>query len=217
MTDPTPPSEWQGVAVRDASLVAQSDRTIIARCDGDILFTHFGISGPATLELSHRIFQAIQSHSTVSLAVDFFPRQSTEGLESLLLDNIKSHGVQEIKTWLEQLLPHRLVPYFCRSIELDGGVKCHQLKKDERRTIVHALKLWTVGSVKEIDIDAGEVTAGGISLSEIDPKTMQSKIVPGLYACGEVLDIAGPVGGYNLQAAFSTGVVAGASAAARVM
>lgn len=213
VTHPVPPAEWQGVAVRDARLVAHADEKIIAHYDGDILFTHFGISGPATLELSHHISRAVQRHVTVSLAVDFFPGRPADDLEACLLEHIREHGAQEIKTWLERLLPQRLVPYFCTAVALDGGTKCHQVKKGDRRRIVHGLKLWTFGAVNEIDIDRGEVTAGGIPLTEVDPKTMRSRIVRGLYVCGEVLDIAGPVGGYNLQAAFSTGVVAGISAA----
>ncbi len=214
VTDPTPPAQWQGVAVRDARLVAHVGERILAHYRGDILFTHFGISGPAVLELSHHIFQAAQQHADLRLAVDFIPDLQADAMEALLLAHARVHGTQAIRTWLEQLLPQRLVPYFCDSLPLDGGMKCHQLKKDERRNIVRALKQWTFGAVKEIDIDRGEVTSGGIMLSEVDPKTMRSRLVPGLYLCGEVLDIAGPVGGFNLQAAFSTGVVAGMSAAA---
>jgi predicted Rossmann fold flavoprotein len=214
VTSPTPPSAWQGIAVREAALVAHAENKILARYAGDILFTHFGISGPATLELSHHIFRAGQQHATVNLAVDFFPESTAEDLDARLLEYLRDHGAQEIKTWLEQQLPQRLVPYFCDTLSLDGTTKCHQLKKDDRRHIVDALKQWTFGCVKEIDIDRGEVTAGGIPLNEVDPKTMRSRIVPGLYLCGELLDIAGPVGGYNLQAAFSTGFVAGHTAAA---
>jgi len=218
VTHPTPPSAWQGVAVRDAYLSAHDDGKTAAKYRGDILFTHFGVSGPATLELSNEIFIAWQKHPRLSLAVDFFPGLTEDDLEAALLEHIRSHGAQEIGTWLGQQIPQRLVPYVCASIAptrpLDANTKCHPLKKDDRRSIVRTLKQWTFGSVREIDIDRGEVTSGGIPLSEVDPKTMRSRIVPGLYVCGEVLDIAGPVGGYNLQAAFSTGVVAGASAAA---
>jgi hypothetical protein len=87
------------------------------------------------------------------------------------------------------------------------------LRKDQRRAVAETLKHWSVGRVREIPLEAGEVTAGGVDLHEVDPKTMKSRIVEGLYLCGEVLDIAGPIGGYNLQAAFSTGFVAGESAA----
>lgn len=213
VTHPAPPSDLQGVAVRDACLIAFAENNTLVRVHGDILFTHIGISGPAVLEASRRIFLASLQHSIVHLAIDFFPDISVDTLDALLLDRTRMHGAQAIDTWIEQQLPHRLVPHFCTSLKLNGTVKCHQLKRDERRTIVRALKQWSFGSVKEIDIDRGEVTSGGVSLSEVDPKTMRSRIIHGLLLCGEVLDIAGPVGGYNLQAAFSTGFVAGLSAA----
>ncbi|MBK7258775.1 MAG: NAD(P)/FAD-dependent oxidoreductase [Ignavibacteriae bacterium] len=87
------------------------------------------------------------------------------------------------------------------------------LTRDARRAIVRRLKEWPLGRVAHVPIERGEVTAGGIALNEVDPRTMRSRIVKGLYPCGEVLDIAGPIGGYNLQAAFSTGYVAGETAA----
>jgi predicted Rossmann fold flavoprotein len=213
VTSPVPPHEWQGVAVREGSLLAHADGKILARYSADLLFTHFGISGPAVLELSSEIVRACENNAVVQLAVDFLPGRSAEQIDQSLVDDIRSNGAQEIKTWLEYRIPQRLVPYFCESCAVDGSTKCRQLKKEDRRSIVRMLKQWTFGSVKDIDLDRGEVTSGGIPLHEVEPRSMRSRIVPGLYCCGEVLDIAGPVGGYNLQAAFSTGFVAGTSAA----
>jgi predicted Rossmann fold flavoprotein len=213
VTTPVPPREWQGVAVRGGSLIAHAGGTILGSYAADILFTHFGISGPAVLELSSDIVRAAESNAGVSLAIDFLPDATADAIDAQLVEDIRANGAQEIKTWLELWLPQRLVPYFCDSIAVDGSTKCRQLKKEDRRLIVRTLKQWTFGSVNDIDIDRGEVTSGGIPLSEVDPKSMRSRIVRGFYCCGEVLDIAGPVGGYNLQAAFSTGFVAGTSAA----
>lgn len=213
-TSPVPPHEWQGIAVRGGSLLAlDRNRKIIARYSADILFTHFGVSGPAVLELSSEIVRAGESTDRITLAVDFIPDQTPEQIDRSIVDDIRTNGAQEIKTWLDYRIPQRLVPYFCSSIGIDGSTKCRQLKKEDRRAIVRTLKQWTFGDVQRIDIDRGEVTSGGIALNEVDPKSMRSRCVPGLYCCGEVLDIAGPVGGYNLQAAFSTGYVAGESAA----
>jgi predicted flavoprotein YhiN len=100
-----------------------------------------------------------------------------------------------------------------QSIPLDPSTRCHVLTREQRRGVVRVLKTWEIGEVAAIPIDRGEVTAGGIDLGEIDPQTMSSRKVRGLYACGEMLDVAGPIGGYNLQAAFSTGYVAGDAAA----
>jgi predicted flavoprotein YhiN len=96
---------------------------------------------------------------------------------------------------------------------VDENKRGYTLTKEERKEIVKLLKSWDLGEVSNINIERGEVTAGGVSLDEVDPHTMHSRKAKGLYLCGEVLDIAGPVGGYNLQAAFSTGFVAGESAA----
>jgi len=90
------------------------------------------------------------------------------------------------------------------------------LPREQRKLVVRLLKDWEMGSVEEVLLDRGEVTAGGIALGDIDPRTMESRRVKGLYLCGEILDVAGPVGGYNLQAAFSTGFVAGDTAATRM-
>jgi predicted flavoprotein YhiN len=111
-------------------------------------------------------------------------------------------------------LPERLVRPLVESAGIDPAARNAYLKQKERSRLAQTLKGWPLGRVRHVPLERGEVVAGGVSLDEVDPQTMRSKKVPGLYLCGEVLDIAGPVGGYNLQAAWSTGVVAGESAAA---
>jgi predicted flavoprotein YhiN len=96
---------------------------------------------------------------------------------------------------------------------VDPNTRGHVLSREDRHALAHTLKGWKIGQVLTIPIERGEVSAGGVALNEVDPRTMRSRVVRGLYLCGEVLDIAGPIGGYNLQAAFSTGFVAGESAA----
>ena len=111
------------------------------------------------------------------------------------------------------MLPDRIVPFLLGIIQVPPSTRGYVLTRDARRRIVGLLKSWEIGKIAGIDMDRGEVTAGGISLDEIVPQTMESRNLRGLYVAGEVLDIAGPIGGYNLQAAFSTGFVAGMSAA----
>jgi hypothetical protein len=118
-----------------------------------------------------------------------------------------------IGTILEEILPNRLVPAILDDAGVSPGERCTTLRREARRAIVRMLKSWPLGEVTSIPLERGEVTAGGVSLSEIDPRSMRSRRIRGLYVCGEILDVAGPVGGYNLQAAFSTGFVAGESAA----
>ncbi len=118
-----------------------------------------------------------------------------------------------IGTILEAWVPNRLAEPLLRSAGVDPATRGHVVTAADRKKVVHLLKSWRIGRVADIKIERGEVTAGGVSLDEVDPRSMRSRRVNGLYLCGELLDLAGPVGGYNLQAAFSTGFVAGESAA----
>ncbi len=210
---PPPPAELQGVALRDCVLNAEAQNKIIAHWRGDLLFTHVGISGPAALEVSRDAYVAFESGTEVTLAVDCVPEKSNEQLEKEFLEQAAENGTRQVETIVGQSIPQRLAPYIVRAAGIKTDQKLHQLKKKERQAIANTLKQWRIGTVKEIPLDRGEVTAGGVSLKEVDPRTMRSRIINGLFLCGEVLDIAGPVGGYNLQAAFSTGFVAGEAAA----
>ncbi|MBI2427864.1 MAG: NAD(P)/FAD-dependent oxidoreductase [Ignavibacteriales bacterium] len=210
---PVPPTRWQGTPIRDCRLMAVCGKEIISDWHGDLLFTHLGISGPAALEVSKKAFIEFELGKLVSLCVDFFPEKTNEQLETNLFADITSNANRSILTLTEQYVPQRLAEYVLLHSNIDGIKKLHQFKKEERQSLVATLKNWCIGTVKEIPLDRGEVTAGGVALNEVEPTTMESKIVRGLYLCGEILDVAGPVGGYNLQAAFSTGYVAGESAA----
>ena len=213
LLDPTPPKEWQGVALRGCCVNAEVAGTTVASARGDLLFTHKGISGPSVLEASRDVFTAFERGPRVDIALDLLPEQSSAELEGLFQKELASNGGRKLETLVELFVPQRLAPYVLTAANVDGSIKCHQLKKEERWAILETLKHWSIGQVKDVPLESGEVTAGGIDLHEVDPKTMKSRVISGLYVCGEVLDIAGPIGGYNLQAAFSTGYVAGESAA----
>ena len=213
LLDPTPPSEWQGVSIRDCILKARASGKIAASARGDILLTHQGISGPATLEVSRDVSLAQGKNLPIDIFVDTVPDESEADLQEHLLAEIVANGGRKAETLVELFVPQRLAIFILKSARVDALKKCHQLKKEERTAIVQTLKNWNIGRVKEIPLERGEVTAGGVDLHEVDPKTMRSRILKGLYICGEALDVAGPIGGYNLQAAFSTGYVAGETAA----
>ncbi len=210
---PTPSSEWQGVSIRDCILKANSAGKAAAESRGDILLTHQGISGPATLELSRDAAIAMEKNPRVDIFVDTVPDEPEPKLQEHLLAQISANGGRKAETLVEFFVPQRLAIFIMNSAGVDASQKCHQLKKEERTAIVRTLKNWNIGRVKEIPLDRGEVTAGGVDLHEVDPKSMRSSILNGLYICGEALDVAGPIGGYNLQAAFSTGYVAGETGA----
>ncbi len=211
--NPKPPPEWQGVSIRDCVVKGEVTGITGASARGDLLFTHRGISGPAALEISREAFLAWEKHDLLDIVVDILPDRADSDLARELQAEITSNGGRKLETLIELFVPHRLAPYMVGTVGLDGSKKCHQLTKEERRIVAHVLKRWYVGRVSEIPLEGGEVTAGGVDLKEVDPRTMMSRLINGLYLCGEVLDIAGPIGGYNLQAAFSTGYVAGDSVA----
>jgi len=209
---PSPPPEWRGIAIRGGRLSLYSGGRQIDSWSGDILFTHEGISGPAALGLSRSAAGALEE-SDVALHLDFFPALDFAELDSGLNRLILANRGKQIGSILCSLLPDRIVPFLLGHLHVSPLTRGHVLTRDARRKIVGLLKSWNIGNVNGIELDRGEVTAGGISLDDIVPQTMESRKVRHLYVAGEVLDIAGPIGGYNLQAAFSTGFVAGMSAA----
>jgi predicted Rossmann fold flavoprotein len=149
----------------------------------------------------------------VTLEIDFLPNVPNDRLATDYMGWLVRNPRRTVRSSFEQWVPNRL----CDEI-LDGSsaaldLSCAKLEKKARNRILELLKSYPIGIVKGVPLEKGEVVAGGVALDEVDPKTMRSKMTNGLYLCGEVLDVAGPVGGYNLQAAFATGYMAGEMAA----
>jgi predicted Rossmann fold flavoprotein len=211
--NPPLPSDWRGVAIRDCRLSVTAGKLRCASFRGDVLFTHEGISGPAALEVSTAAADA-KEQGPVYLSVDFYPDLEFTELDERLNVIMSRQRGKMIGTVLDAELPNRLVPHLLTIAKVDPSQRGHTLTREHRRAIARLLKEWRLGAVGTLNIERGEVTAGGVDLSEVDPQSMRSRKIRGLYLCGEILDIAGPVGGYNLQAAYSTGCVAGESAAA---
>jgi predicted Rossmann fold flavoprotein len=216
-----PPEGWQGVALRDIRLRvdagAANDRIDaegipLEWCD-DMLLTHRGVSGPAVLEVSRAAALAREYGATPSLVVDLAPDRDFDSLGDEVKALAAQNGRSEIQSYVERFVPRALVSFVLERADVASGRRLAELTKVERTSIAATLKALHVGVVGEVPIDRGEVTAGGIALDEVDPRTMRVRQIDGLYAAGEALDVAGSVGGYNLQAAFSTGWVAGRSAA----
>ncbi len=149
----------------------------------------------------------------MTVSYDFFPFREFTELDEDLQEEIRTKPSRMIATLLNVWLPNRIVTHLLHSLGIAPETRGYQLTREQRRAISGLLKSWEIGRVSRIDRERGEVTAGGVSLVEVDPRSMRSRKIRGLYLCGEILDIAGPVGGYNLQAAFSTGFLAGESAA----
>jgi predicted Rossmann fold flavoprotein len=215
--DPTPPAEWSGIALRDAVLRARrlnADGIIgkeRMRWQGDMLWTHKGVSGPTALGVSREIAEAIPENSIVE--ADVAPNEPQDALTEKLLMFCKDYPRRNVSEFIGSYVPERLVEPLLLSASVPPTTKGAYLGQKERNRLVAVLKGWNLGRVRHVPLERGEVVAGGIALEEVDTQTMASKRISGLYLCGEILDIAGPVGGYNLQAAWSTGFVAGSSAA----
>lgn len=213
-TDPAPPQDLHGTAIRAAKLLVIRENKITVEAPGDILITHRGLSGPATLDISRAAALELEQ-GPISMAANLL-NTDQQTLQAQLIELQQQRSQQQIKTWLEEAMPNRLAPYVLLAADIPQDRKWNALKKDERNRLLNALLRFPLGTVAEIPIDRGEVSAGGVSLSEVDSKTMMSRKHEGLFFCGEMLDIAGEIGGYNLQAAYSTGWVAGESAVALV-
>jgi predicted Rossmann fold flavoprotein len=211
-TLPVPPPEWAGVALRDCTLKARQNGKEIARWRGDMLFTHRGVSGPTVLGISRAVAER-RDLGPITLTADIVPDKSYEELGSQILAFTRSHPRRAVSAFLDTLLPNRLVDPVLDAAHIERDTPGTRLTQKGRNRLVETLKAWHFGDVHHVPIEKGEVVAGGIALDEVDSHTMRSRVVDGLYLCGEILDIAGPVGGYNLQAAFSTGYVAGDTAA----
>jgi predicted Rossmann fold flavoprotein len=203
--------EKSGLALREGVLKARSGGKEIARWVGDMLFTHQGISGPTALGISRVV--AEQLPNQVSMSYDVSPSTEQGALAQSIAAWASENPKKRLGSFLDGMVPDRLR----REVAAAAGATLEttgwELSAKIRNRLAEVFKALPIGDVRLVPIEKGEVVAGGVSLQEVDPKTMESRVVPGLFWCGEVLDIAGPVGGYNLQAAFSTGYVAGEAAA----
>ncbi len=207
-------AEWSGIALRDVILKAKQGREI-ARWRGDLLFTHHGLSGPCALGVTREIAER-REHAT-RVEVDLLPDVPHESLRANIGEWIKANPKKLFSTFLEEVVPSRLVDPLARAVGANPSVVLAGLGGKSQNRLVEVLKAWPLGLVRTIPLEKGEVVAGGVPLDEVDQRTMRSLRCENLFLCGELLDIAGPVGGYNLQAAFSTGYVAGDAAARKIL
>lgn len=179
---------------------------------GEMMMTHFGIGGPITLQMSLAIVDALE-HGPVSVSIDLKPALSVQGLRQRLQRDFDHYSKRSYHNILKELLPQKLVEPFVEMTGIPPDKRGYQIVADERERLLSLLKSLRFNIKAPLPLAAAMVTAGGVSLKEIDPRTMASRLVTGLYFCGEVMDIDAETGGYNLQAAFSTGYIAGENAA----
>jgi predicted Rossmann fold flavoprotein len=205
-------SSLQGLSLRNVKVRVYSDNRKCAEAFGEMLFTHFGVSGPVVLYLSGQIVDELNLDRKVFLSIDFKPALDEGKLEARLLRDFDSHGKQRFRSLLKRLLPKKLIPVCLDLTGIPADKEGHQITAQERKRLKKWLKDFRLEVTRARPFSEAIVTAGGVDKKEIDPRTMASRLVKGLYFAGEVLDIDGSTGGYNLQAAFSTGWLAGRSA-----
>lgn len=180
---------------------------------GEVLFTHFGLSGPVVLSLSRQAVDALHPGHRVTISIDLKPALDERKLDARLLRDLDAHGKQQFRTLLKSLLPRKLIPVCIDLTGIPADRVGHQITAQDRRRLRTWLKDFRLEVTGHRSFSEAIITAGGVDTREVDPHTMASRLVAGLYFAGEVLDVAADTGGYNLQAAFSTGWVAGRSAA----
>jgi len=183
---------------------------------GEMLFTHFGVSGPVILTMSTLAVDAL-TEGKVQFSIDLKPALSDEQLDARLRREFDSHGRQEMKTIARTLLPHRLIAPALELAGIPPEKRGGQITAAERAQLMAVLRDVRVTVTTARPFREAMVTAGGVDVNEVDPRTMASRLVAGLYIAGELLDVHADTGGYNLQAAFSTGYVAGQAAAEQAL
>mgnify|MGYP001549567438 CR=1 FL=1 len=206
----------KGVKVRDASVESHVDGQLMRKSSGDLLFAEYGISGPPVLDVSRAIGQFERSNHVMEVSIDLFPDETMESMEALIRKRIGHAPFKPLDVFLIGLLHKRLIPVIMKEAgQEDLARTCGSLDGAEITALVKMLKEWRVKCRGTRSWMNSQVTAGGVDVSEVEATTMESKIVPGLYFVGEVLDIDGDCGGYNLQWAWSSGYVAGIHSAGK--
>lgn len=214
----TSAAEWvrglSGVTLPDVAvhILEPGQKKPLAQQQGSLLFTHFGLSGPAILNVS-RVVSGHAHPASLILECDLLPQRPENWLLADLQQASQTAGNQLVLTRWTEHLPRRVAEAIFAVAEVSPNRKCAELSKAERGRLVSTTKKLSIPITGTLGFEKAEVTAGGIALSEVDSSTMESKVVPNLYFAGEILDLDGPIGGYNFQAAFSTGWLAGTSVA----
>lgn len=217
MVESNNPKLMDGLSLRNTNVRLHIDDKIHREEFGEVTFTKSGISGPVILTLSGQAVDALDANHKVALSLDLKPALSAKKLEARISRDLARRGNDPFKSFLRGLLPRQLVSVCLVQTKTPGKRVANRISPAERERLIHWLKNFHLPVTGYRPFSEAIVTAGGIATEEIDPRTLSSSLVQGLYVAGEVLDINGDTGGYNLQAAFSTGWLAGCSAAAALL
>ena len=204
--------ELQGISLENIQIKIKYGKKNIISNNGNLIFTHFGISGPLILDLSNQIISILEKTETVQFFIDTKPEITIQELEEKLIKEFEIRRKSEFKNFMKFLLPNRMIPVFIELLGMNAKKKVNQIEKEERNSIINLLKAFPLTITGSLGVDKAMITCGGVSRREINPQTMESKLIPGLYFAGEIIEGCAPSGGYNLQQAFSTGYLAGEAA-----
>ena len=200
-------SDLMGLSLKNISIKVTIDNKEVYSDFGEMMFTHFGVTGPVILSASRYINDRLDEKLVIH--IDLKPALSAKELDNRLLKDFHKYVNKDFKNALDDLLPQKLIPVIIKLSSIDENKKVNSITKEERTRLLELIKNLTINITDTNGYNEAVVTRGGISVDEIDPSTMESKIVSGLYFAGEVIDVDSFTGGFNLQIAFSTGYLAG--------
>ena len=205
--------ELQGLSLKNIEIIIKTGEKKQFSEFGECLFTHFGMSGPIIIDMSKKIGELLTEKEEVKLCLDLKPALDFVKLDERVQRDFRKFKNRVFKNCLCDLLPQKLIPVIVKKSGINPEKQAHNITKEERRNLVKLLKNLEMTVKNLLGFDSAIITAGGISLKEIDDKTMKSKIIDNLFFAGEIIDIDGPTGGFNLQVCWSTGFLAGENAA----
>lgn len=202
-------ADWQGISLKNVRVTLFANGKKIDERFGEMLFTHFGLSGPIILDMSSSVSDALGVRKRVELSINFKPALDHKKLNARLLREFSENTGKSIKNVCKNLLPRGIIGRFLEYSRIDANKGVSQITATERRRLINALFDLRLNIKGVMPAEDGIVTRGGVDTKEINPKTMESKLVKGLFFAGEIIDVDAKTGGYNMQAAFSTGWVCG--------
>jgi predicted Rossmann fold flavoprotein len=209
LPDDGPPHRALSGVAQDVELTVLIDGAVSARLTGALLWTHFGVSGPVALNASRHWLRATAERRVASLTVNFHPGQTFETVDADLVTAARQSPKVSLQTRLAMTMPASVVAALLAGLNVDGRVALAHLSRDDRRRVARALVEWPLPVAGTRGYTYAEATAGGVALTEIDSATMESRVCPGLFLVGEILDVDGRIGGFNFQWAWSSAFVAG--------
>ena len=209
----------QGLSLRNVGIkiLDTEKKKVIYEDFGEMIFTHFGISGPTILSGSahlvrYKDIDYLLKNKYISVSIDLKPALTEEQLDDRILRDFKEFKNKQFKHALDKLLPQKMIPLIIELSKINEDKRVNEITKEERQTLIKLLKNFTITAKQFRPVEEAIITCGGIDTKEINPKTMESKLIKGLYFAGEIIDVDAYTGGFNLQIAYSTGYTAGTNA-----